>query len=115
MRNFTRIPAIPRKHIMTTHNSIQNLPTSGVNNSTITPSILVQNENISCLTSNNKRNEILLDQLLYLNRLMMGYHQFIDACFLSHPDLHNLSLSTEAIQSDIDKRLKDILTLISNH
>lgn len=100
---------------MTTYNSIQNLSDTGVNNSVKAPLNLLENENTSSSEPPNDRNKILFEQLLYLNRLMCGYHEFVDACFLSHPDLQNLSLSTEAIQLDIDKRLKNILKLATNH
>lgn len=100
---------------MTTHNSNQNLSVTGVNNSVKAPLNLLENENISSLDLINDRNKILFEQLVYLNRLMCGYHEFVEACFLSHPDLQNLSLSTEAIQLDINKRLKSILELATNH
>lgn len=100
---------------MTTHNSNQNLSATGVNNSIKASLNLLESENISSLDTINDRNKILFEQLVYLNRLMCGYHEFVEACFLSHPDLQNLSLSTEAIQLDIDKRLNSILELATNH
>lgn len=98
---------------MTNHNSIQNAPAVGVNLSNQTLLNTLQNENISCSEQVNKSNQIF-QEVLYLTRLMSGYHEFVHNCFLSHPDLENLTLSAEAIQLDIDKRLKSILQMTSD-
>lgn len=95
---------------MTNRNSIQNASVTGVNHSNQTIASTHQNENISCLEPLVNSNQ-LFQEILYLTRLMTGYHQFVHDCFLSHPDLEDLTLSAEAIQLDIDKRLKDILSM----
>ncbi|AZS50095.1 hypothetical protein DM558_04580 [Entomomonas moraniae] len=100
---------------MTTYNSTQNLSDIGVNNSVKAPLNLLENESISSSEPPNNRNQILVEQIIYMTPMMTDYHQFVGDCFLTHPVLDDLSFSTEAIQLDIDKRLKNILKLATNH
>ncbi|UYZ83346.1 hypothetical protein MTZ49_12190 [Entomomonas sp. E2T0] len=98
---------------MTNHNSIQNTSATGVNHSAKTVLSARQYENISSLEQLNKSNEIF-QEVFYFIRLMSGYHQFIKDCLLTHPDLNDFTLSVEAIQLDIDKRLNSILQLVTS-
>lgn len=95
---------------MTIHNSIQNTPNAGVNHSDKTVLSARQYENISCSEQLDNSKQIF-QEIVFLMNMMSGYHQFVYSCFLSRPDLEKFTLSVDAIQLDIDKRLNAILEM----